>query len=728
MTHDESLVLGWNVTVAPGSVPWGAGIRDTDPSRGTTEQEAAVPDRSAEPHVRVGIDVGGTFTDAVVVDRGGSLHIAKVPSTPDDVSVGFLESLSVLESRSGLPASHIDFLAHGTTVATNALVQDTLARAGLVTNRGFRDVLAIGTQQRRHVYDLWTPEPRPVVPRERCTEVVGRIGPEGQELEPLDEASVVAAAEQLRAAGVESVAVVLLFSFLNADHEQRVAEILRRELPGVPVTISSDVAPEIREFLRASTTAVNAALLPLVGGYVARLADAVARRGVRVPLHLMRSNGGLAAARTAADLPVSLVTSGPAAGVVGAARLAAAAGLRDLLTFDMGGTTADLAVVRDGEPQVRWIGEQSGHRVNLPQVDVLCIGAGGGSLAHVDAFGALRVGPDSAGAVPGPAAYGRGGELPTVTDAHVVLGTLTAQRTLGGDLKLDPGLAESAVRTHVADAMAAGVEDAAAAIIRVADANMASALRVISVARGIDPRSMTLVALGGAGPMHGCSLAEELDMTSVLVPLYPGVTAALGLLLTDVRHDLGRSWVRGTDRIVRAELQEQVDALAARARALLDQSGHAGSGTLSFAADLRYSGQAYSLTVPLPVDDDGRVGEHAVTTAERAFVAAHRAAYDYVLDGTPMELVAVRVVATAPEVPINVHAPDLPLSTPMGRRRVWMRGEWREAVVLDRTGIGAERVHGPALIEQEDTTTLLFPGWTARRVAAGSLLLERGEG
>lgn len=682
---------------------------------------------TAEAHVRVGIDVGGTFTDSVLVDPSGRLHISKVASTPDDVSVGFLDGLEMLGRRSGLRATDIDFLAHGTTVATNALVQDRLARTGLVTNRGFRDILAIGTQQRRHVYDLWTPEPAPVVPRERCVEVAGRIGPDGTELEALDEGSVLEAAAALRSGGAESVAVVLLFSFVNPEHERRVAEILERELPGVPVTVSSDVAPEIREYLRASTTAVNAALLPLVGRYVAHLAEAVAARGVRVPVHLMRSNGGLAAARTAATLPVTLVTSGPAAGVVGAARLAERAGMLDLLTFDMGGTTADLAVVVGGQPQVRWIGEQSGHKVNLPQVDVLCIGAGGGSLGRVDSFGALRVGPESAGAVPGPAAYGRGGTQPTVTDAHVVLGTLTAQRTLGADLKLDPELAVGSVREHVAVPLGLPVEEAAAAMIRVADATMASALRVISVARGIDPRSMTLVALGGAGPMHGCSLAEELDMTSVLVPLYPGVTAALGLLLTDVRHDLGRSWVRGTATIQDPELQAQVDVLAARARELLEQSGHADSGTLAFAADLRYSGQAYSLTVPLAVGDDGQVQPEAVAEAESAFVQAHLAAYDYQLDGVAMELVALRVTATAAEAPIDVRAPDTPMSGPLGRRRVWMRGEWHDTLILDRSGVGEASVPGPALIEQEDTTTLLFPGWTARRVAAGSLLLERQE-
>mgnify|MGYP003344132806 CR=1 FL=1 len=675
--------------------------------------------------VRVGIDVGGTFTDAVLVEADGTLHIAKVESTPSDISQGFLSSLAVLMARSGRELGDVGFLAHGTTVATNALVQNRLARVGLITNRGFRDILEIGTQQRRHIYDLWTPEAAPIVPREWCFEVDGRIGPHGEELQPLDERSVMAAAQDLAAAGVESVAVVLLFSFLDSSHERRIKQILEAELPGIPVTISCEVAPEIREFLRASTTVVNAALLPIVGTYVTELAAAVASRGVEVPVHLMRSNGGLAAAQAAAELPVSLVTSGPAAGVVGAARLGALAGELDLMTFDMGGTTADLAVVAGGQPQVRWVGEQNGHRVNLPQVDVLCVGAGGGSIARVDDFGALHVGPQSAGAVPGPAAYMRGGVSATVTDAHVVLGTLTAQRTLGGELKLDSDAAADAVRDSVARPMGVEVEEAAAAIIRVADANMASSLRVISVARGLDPRTMTLVALGGAGPMHGCSLAEELDMRKVLVPAYPGVTAAMGLLLTAVRHDLGQSWVRATQNLSNAELQPALDELARRARELLAQSGHEESGVLTFSADMRYSGQAYSLGIPVSVDESGVLTADAVSALEAAFIQSHRQAYDYVLDDTPMECVALRVSASAPEEPILFAATDAALSPSMGRRRIWMRGGWQDALILDRSGVGREPVEGPAVIEQEDTTTILFPGWTARQVAGGSMLLER---
>jgi N-methylhydantoinase A/oxoprolinase/acetone carboxylase beta subunit len=314
-----------------------------------------------------------------------------------------------------------------------------------------------------------------------------------------------------------------------------------------------------------------------------------------------------------------------------------------------------------------------------------------------------------------------------VTDAHVVLGTLTAQRTLGGELKLDPDAAIDAVRDTVARPLGVSVEEAASSIIRVADANMASSLRVISVARGLDPRRMTLVALGGAGPMHGCSLAEELDMRKVLVPAYPGVTAAMGLLLTAVRHDLGRSWVRGTATLTNEELQPALDALAVRARDLLSQSGHDESGALTFSADMRYSGQAYSLSIPVEVDADGVLLDEAIASIEVAFAQSHRQAYDYILDDTPMECVALRVSASAPEEPITFAARTRSAMPSMGRRRIWMRGEWQDALILDRSGVGEEPVSGPAVIEQEDTTTLLFPGWTARQVSGGSMLLERLE-
>ena len=381
----------------------------------------------------VGIDVGGTFTDAVLVGDGGRLTIAKVATRPADIAGGLVEALATVLTRAGAAPGDVAYLAHGTTTATNAIVQRRLARTALVTNEGFRDVLEIGTQMRPRVYDLWTPQPRPVVDRADSFGVPGRLGADGAELRALDEDAVAAVAEEIRSRGVEAIAVVFLHSFANAAHERQAAEILARHAPGVPISISSRVAPEFREYLRASTTTLNASLLPLVGSYVRALAERVAEAGTRVPMHLMQSSGGVATADVAAELPVALAASGPAAGVIGCARLGAMVGEADLLTFDMGGTTADVALILDGRPQLRFASEHGGLPVNLPQIDLLSIGAGGGSIASVDGFGALSVGPQSAGADPGPAAYGLGGAEATVTDAHVVLGTLGADRALGSE-------------------------------------------------------------------------------------------------------------------------------------------------------------------------------------------------------------------------------------------------------------------------------------------------------
>jgi N-methylhydantoinase A len=675
---------------------------------------------------RAGIDVGGTFTDAVLVDADGALHVAKVRSTPRDASEGFQDALAELGRRSRVAAPELGYLAHGTTVATNAIVQARLARAGLITTAGFRDVLEIGTQQRRHVYDLWTPQPAPVIPRERCHEVAGRIGPGGEEVEPLDEAGVRAVAAALREQAVEAVAVVCLFSFANPAHELRVEAILAEELPGVPVALSCRVAPEFREYLRASTTALNAALLPVAGGYVRRLADRLADEGVRAPLHLMQSNGGVATAATAAELPVGLAASGPAAGVIGAARLGRAVGEEDLLTFDMGGTTADIALVVDGLPQLRFDGDQGGHPVNLPQIDVLSVGAGGGSIASVDAFGSLTVGPQSAGADPGPAAYGAGGTEPTVTDAHLVLGTLNAGRRFGGSVALDAEAARRAVRERVAEPLGLTVEAAAAAILRIANANMADALRVVSVARGHDPRGFALAALGGAGPMHACAIAEDLGVPRVVVPRHPGVTAALGLLLSDVRHDLRRSWIRPTAEVDPAELDAAVAALEDDARERLAASGHVGGGaTVACELDMRYRGQAYNLTVPLAARP---VTAETLTAADAAFRAAHERAYDYTPSLEETEIVTLRVRATGAVTPPELASRPTRNGAAPATREVWEDGGAVTYAVVERDALApGEPVAGPAIVEQEDATTVVPSGWTGTTGAAGALVLTREE-
>jgi N-methylhydantoinase A len=670
----------------------------------------------------VGIDVGGTFTDAVLVGADGRLTIAKVATRPADIAGGLVDALRTVLARANAEPGDVSYLAHGTTTATNAIVQRRFARTALITNEGFRDVLEIGTQMRPRVYDLWTPQPRPVVEREDAFGVPGRLAAGGAELQQLDEAALAEVAAELERRGIEAIAVVFLHAFANDAHERQAAEVLARALPGVPISLSSRVAPEFREYLRASTTALNASLLPLVGGYVQALAKRVAEAGTRVPMHLMQSSGGVATADAAAELPVALAASGPAAGVIGSARLGTMIGEQDLLTFDMGGTTADVALVVAGRPQLRFASEHGGLPVNLPQIDLLSIGAGGGSIARVDAFGALTVGPQSSGAVPGPAAYAQGGVDATVTDAHVVLGTLGVERALGSEqTPLDGALARDAVQRGVAAPLGLSAEDAAAAVLRVANATMAQALRLVSVARGHDPRRMALVALGGAGPMHACDIAEELGAPRVLVPRFPGITAALGLLVSDIQHDARISYPRPTSQIDVADLAARIDALEAGARAVVARSAHAAAPSVTVDLDMRYRGQAYNLTVPLELP----VTAASLADAERAFSEAHRAAYNYTPEVTETDVVTlrVRVAAPAPAIDWAVRAES---TAAAGSRSVWRDGAWQAHAVLQRGGLAeGASVDGPCLIEQEDATTLIPDGWSGIVSAAGTIVLSR---
>ncbi len=675
---------------------------------------------------RIGIDVGGTFTDAVIVAGDGSIRIAKVPSTPGRIERGFMDALGELLERGTSAAGRIGYLAHGSTVATNAIVQRRLAQTALVTNDGLRDVLAIGTQMRAAVYDLWTPEPSSIVPRDLCFAVRGRIDAEGAEVEPLDEDGVRSVAVELRAAGVEAVAVMLLFSFLSPAHELRVGELLAEELPGVPVSLSCRVVPELREYVRASTTVLNASLLPLMSSYLAALGSEVEEAGVTVPIHLMQTNGGVAPAARARELPIALAASGPAAGVIGGARLAELVGEGDALTFDMGGTTADIGLVLGSDPQVRFSGEAAGMPINLPQIDVLCIGAGGGSIARVDEFGSLTVGPGSAGADPGPAAYGRDGDEATVTDAHVVLGSLSSERSLAGGVPLDQELAAAAVMRSVGAPLGLGPEAAAEAILRIANANMANALRLMTVARGHDPRRFALVAIGGAGPMHACALADELGIPRVVIPRYPGVAAALGLLATDIRHDLRRSWLRPVAEVESADLDAELGRLEADAAALL-----ATSATVTTAhrtdheLDMRYRGQAYNLTVPFA----GRpVTAAAIAEAVARFEDEHRRLYDYTPSVTETEIVTLRVCARACIPDVDWDAPEDDAGPPRPAGREVHAGSWRTWTLVHRATLRpGDALEPETIVEQEDATVVVPAGWSGRVGTGATLMLERGE-
>lgn len=672
------------------------------------------------PRIAAGVDVGGTFTDAVLLDASSRVHVAKVRTTPSDLTRGFLDALSALAARADVDPRDLSYLAHGSTVAANAVVQGRTARVGLLTTAGFRDVLEIGTQQRPYLYDLRSPKTAPLVPRELRLDARERIGPAGEVVTSLEARDVEVAARAFAKAGVEAVAVSFLFSFADSRHEEEAERLLGSLLPGIPITRSSQVAPELREYLRTSTTVLNAALLPIAGRYVEALAAALDEAGVTAPLHLMQSNGGVATATAAARMPVGLIASGPAAGVIAAARLAALAGSEDVLSFDMGGTTADVGLVVAGAPQMRFRGEAVGHPINLPQIDVLSVGAGGGSIARVDRFGSLSVGPESAGADPGPAAYGRGGDEATVTDAHLVLGTLDPAHFLGGRMVLDPAAARRALEARVARPLGLTLEEAASALVRVADAAMVRALRVISIARGHDPRRFTLAAFGGAGPMHACAVAEELGISRIVVPRYPGVASALGLLASDVRHDLRQTWVRRTRTVGPDELLSRLRGLERDARELLEDAGFSGrDARVDFELDMRYRGQAYELTVPFP---KRRVDGSVLAWVEKAFHAAHKRAYGHASPVDETEVVTLRARATG-----RMRPPDWDAladgAAPRAEPTRAARGDRR---VYERDALApGQAVRGPAIVEQEDSTIVVAPGWRLSAGPAGNAILER---
>jgi N-methylhydantoinase A len=649
------------------------------------------------PKARLGVDVGGTFTDLVaLVD--GELRTAKVPSTPADQSEGVMASVEA----AGLSGEDVGAFAHGMTVGTNALLERRGARTALVTTEGFRDVLEISRQVRPSLYDLTKDRPAPLIPRDLRFVVAERMGPDGV-LRPLDDEAVRSVVSAVRDADVETVAVCLLFAFLHPEHEQRVGEALA-ELDGVRVSLSSRVLPEFREYERFATTAVDAYLGPRLGSYLERLAERAREAGLPEPL-VMQSSGGVVSLGAAVDAAAACVLSGPAGGVVGAGFAARASGYDDVLTFDMGGTSTDVAPIVGGEAHTTTESVVAGVPIRLPVVDVHTVSAGGGSIAWADEGGALRVGPHSAGADPGPAAYGRGGEDPTVTDANLVLGHLRDGATLGGEVQLDASLAEKALAA-LGEKLGLDVLETARGIVRVADAEMVRALRVISVQRGLDPRDFALVAFGGAGGMHACSLAEELGIETVLVPRAAGVLSALGLAISDVRRDYVTPCLAPLDDLDEAAFDE------------LERAGcdDLESPALRRRADLRYHGQSFELTVD--ADDLDGLGER--------FHEAHEQRYGYRMDGEAIETVALRVIAT-----VEVEKPELreePGETPSDpeRRRMRVDEKWVEAPAYARDDLGAgSELEGPCLVDFAEATLVVADGWSGRVDDAGTVVLER---
>jgi N-methylhydantoinase A len=659
------------------------------------------PRSTAGLSVRLGVDVGGTFTDVVTVDAAGRVVTAKVPSTPRDSSIGVMDGWQVLAE----PAERVAVFAHGTTVATNALLERRGGRTALVTTAGFRDLIEIGRQDRASLYDLTRHRPPPLVPRDLRFVVRERMGPGGV-VTPLDAQSLAAAVDAVAAAEVDAVAVCLLFGFLYPEHEVAVGEALRARLPGIAVSLSCEVLPEFREYERMATTVADAYLRPRLTAYLRRLEERSADAGLPEPL-VMQSSGGVARAGSAAQHPARFVLSGPAGGVVGASYVAGLSGYPNVLSFDMGGTSTDVAPVVDGSVQRATESVIAGVPLRLPIVDVHTVSAGGGSIAWVDEGGALRVGPRSAGAEPGPAAYGRGGVDPTVTDANLLLGALPDGGRLGGGLVLRRDLAERAL-AGLGERLGLDASAVALGVVRVADTEMVRALRLISVERGLDPRDFALVAFGGAGGLHACALAEDLGSRTVLIPRAAGVLSALGLAISQVRHDYARP-VLGGHSVNEADLEAGFAALEAAAVADL------GAPATQRLADLRYAGQSFELTVP----------GSAAAELTQAFHREHARRYGYRIDDEPVEFVNLRLAATMPGV-----VPDLREEKPPGtdsavrRRRVLTEDGAVEAAVLDRALMGAgSTVRGPAIIEFAEATCWVRPGWSGIVDHVGTLVL-----
>ena len=655
----------------------------------------------------LGVDVGGTFTDAVLAS-GGGVFTAKVPTTPADQSEGVMAAVLLALDRAGLDPGAVGSFAHGMTVATNALLEERGARTALIATEGFTDVLELARQNRPHLYRLCEAPPAALVPPELRFGAVERNSPRDV-ITPLDERALASVLDRLADAEVESVAICLLHSWARPEHERRVAQLVHARLVGVHVSASHDLLPVFREYERTSTTVIDAYLSPLLAGYLDRLSGRAEEAGLPEP-EIMRSNGGLASAAEAGRHGAWAVLSGPAAGAVGAARAGAVAGSDRVLSFDMGGTSCDVAVIDGGV--VRQSAEQqvAGRPLQLPMVDVHTVGAGGGSVAWADPGGALRVGPRSAGAVPGPAAYGRGGREPTVTDANLLLGYLNAGAALAGDVRLDPEAARAAVG-RLASELGLDVLEAAAGIVRVADEEMLRALRVATVERGVDPRRYALVAFGGAGPMHAARLAGQLGITRVLCPSAAGVLSAVGLASADRRRDVGRTLLMGEEDLAAGSAAAAVAELAAAAQAELP------GARLSARYDLRYRGQSFELEVNAGLDADA--GE-----LRARFDAAHEQRYGYCDPATPIELVNVRVSAVAERATADVAASAAADGLERATRVARFEEGALETEILRGVPAAGERCAGPAVWELPDATVVVPPGWAGTVEEHGTLVLE----
>ena len=680
--------------------------------------------------LRIAFDIGGTFTDCVVQDAdSGQVRVLKAPSTPQDPAQGVLHGLDAL--LDGWDPADAEAVLHATTVATNAVIERKGAATALITTRGFRDVLIIGRQKRSDTYDLYADKPAPLIRRRHIHEVAERIAADGAIVTPLDRASLDAAIDAVLAAGAESVAVSLLHSYANAVHERAVAERLRERAGDLPVSLSSEISPKYREYERTNTTVVNAYVRPIVQRYVQNLQAALHTRGFLRELFIMQSNGGLVSPALAQSYPVRVLESGPAAGVLMASQIGAQLGCDHVISFDMGGTTAKLGAVDGGAPAVAPVFEVghtrfrpgSGLPVSVPSLELLEIGAGGGSIARVE-MGMIAVGPESAGADPGPICYGLGGERPTLSDANVVLGYIDPEGFNGGAMRLDAELAADGIAKVIAEPLGLSLGEAAWGVHLIASANMEHALRLVSVERGRDPRHYTLIAFGGAGPLHAARLARAVGVPRVIVPAAAGVGSAIGLLRAEPRIDVAATKVLRLDADATADIATLYDGLTARAQRELALIGAPGEVRWSRYGYLRYAGQGFEIHVDLP---DGPIDRSFAAATKEAFLEAYERKHNYRDEAAAVEAVDWTLVARLPQPPASAWRFDHGQQARRHRRAAWFPelGGYGEVAVLNRAALGEDGIAlGPLIVEDPDCTIVVLSGDRARIDAEGHMIIE----
>ena len=701
---------------------------------------------------RIGVDIGGTFTDGTLVDSStGEVTTSKVLTTPVDPASGFISAVNkLLGVNNEVDPDEIEHVVHATTVATNAIIEGKTAKTAFVTTEGFRDMLEIARQIRPSLYDLQFENPTPLVPRQLCFELPERLDAKGNVVTPLDEKALAQIVDQIAETGVTAIAVCLLHSYRNPYHEQKVGEAIKAKIPDVKLSLSSEIVPEFREYLRASTTVINSAVAPIVSTYLASIIEKLHSANINSELLVMQSNGGVYPAESASESPVFMVESGPAAGAVAAASIGSELGYPNVISFDMGGTTAKASLIRDGQPNITKdysvggaaqsgtgaFGGASGYPIRTPVVDLVEIGAGGGSIAWVDSGGALRVGPQSSGADPGPVCYGLGGKEPTITDANLILGRLDSNYFAGGEMTLDTEAANNAISEYCAEPLGLSIEAAAHGIVEIANTAMVNALRLVSVQRGHDPRDFILMGFGGAGPAHVVSLAEQAGIPQVLIPAEPGTTSALGLLVTDIRMESSATLIERSDQIELSKITNEFERLENSGR-IAHSSAASASGEPIFerSIEMRYWGQSFELSVPVP--DRKIIDADWMSELIESFHESHNTAYGFRADDEPVELVNLRLTTIGkiarPQLrKLDIISPDAKVAI-KGKRPVYFGTDSSEGGVIhttvyDRPKLPAGSVfNGPAIVEEPDCTTVIQPSWSVTVDDFGNLLIEHNQ-